>query len=347
MKITPTATGGMPGQALQSTNVGRTADPIKMERARAIARGEKVEEVEAPAERMQPNVRKITMHTQRSTHRDTDPTANAVLNSDSTANAVTTRSDTASAVDAQQSSIGISNEQPAIEATQPLSPQLAALARQKRALQLERAEFDKQKAELASLKGGADIGNRLKSDTLSVLQEAGVLDSPEFYNSLTERILGNQNAYNPEIQALKAEVEALKKGVDQKFVSQEERAEESALTEMLYEAEALAKEGDAFEMIRERGNDAYDRVLRKIYDSYKKTGRVMDVTEAMNGVEGEYLDEALRFAKLNKVQQKLAPTPQTQPGQRQLRTLTASGTSTAPMTARQRALAAFNGTLKR
>jgi hypothetical protein len=346
MKITPMAQGGAPGESLTSTNVGRTADPMKMERARAIARGEKVESSpeqtgDSQADRVRKNVRSIIMRTQQSTDRDVD----IVPTEDVNAQNATTEIPAPEA----QSSKAVSNEQPVVEATQPLSPQLAAIAKAKRALQLERAEFEKQKAETDTLKGAAGIQDRLKSDTLSVLQEAGVLDSPEFYNSLTERILGNQNAYNPEIAALKAEVKALKEGVDQSFKSQETRAEESALTEMLYEAEALAKEGDAFEMIRERGQAAYDRVLRKIYNNYKKTGRVLDVTEAMNSVEGELLEEALKFARLGKVQGKLAPTPTqpVQPGQKQLRTLTASGTSTAPLTARQRALAAFSGTLKR
>lgn len=338
MKVSPIAQGSLPGQ--NPTSTGRTADPIKMERARAIARGEKVPELESQEpekETTAQKVRSLRMKTNYSTNRDADVAKLAEL-------AAPTNPPPAE----EQSSIPQSSETPVVEATQPLSPQLAAIARAKRALQLERAEFEKQKTDVEALKGAAGIQDRLKSDTLSVLQEAGILDSPEFYNSLTERILGNQNAYNPEIAKLKAEIDSLKKGVDQRFVSQEEQAEQSALTEMLHEAEALAKEGDAFEMIRERGHAAYEKVLRKVYSTYKQSGRVMDVNEAMNAVENEYLEDALKFAKLSKVQGKLAPQPTpVQPGQKQLRTLTASGTAQSPMDRRQRALAAFSGTLKR
>src|SRR5258706_11179273 len=74
MKISPMAQGsGTPGNALGSVDVGRTADPVKMERARAIARGEKVQEEEKEVEeRPKLNARSIKMRTQRSTHLHTD-----------------------------------------------------------------------------------------------------------------------------------------------------------------------------------------------------------------------------------------------------------------------------------
>lgn len=337
MKVTPIAhSSGQPGQALGSVDVGRTASPMKLERARAVARGEKVpEQAEDPqANRIQQNVRSIRMRTQRSTNRE-EPIEEPGEATGAVAG------EGAAAV----SSIPDNGEQAVVEATQPLSPQFAALAKQKRALQVKEREIqDREKALAANAPtGDADLVARIKSDPLSVLQEHGVT-----YDQLTEAILAGGSGMNPDIQALKDEIKALKEGVDKTFITKEEQAEEAALTEMLYEAESLAKDGDAFEMIRER--NAYDRVLRLIHDTYKKTGRVLDVSEAMNKVEGALLDDAEKLARIKKVQSKLAP-PATPPLQqqppRQMRTLTARDSASTSMSARQRAIAAFNGTLRK
>lgn len=340
MKISPVAqSSGQPGESLTSTNVGRTADPIKMEKARAIARGEKVPDQPADrdADRSRPDVRRLKMRTNFSTNRD----EHLNVPKETTAEKPDKQADIP-----DQSSIQDPSEQGVTEVTAPLSPQFAALAKQKRALQLERADIDKQKAELAELKGmkpSTDLIAKLKSDPLSVLQEHGVT-----YDQLTEAILSGQG-HNPEIQALKEELAALKKGVDSQFQTREEQQEEAALTEMLFEAEGLAKDGDAFEMIRTE--DAYDEVLRLIHSTYKKTGRVLDVTDAMNTVENRLLAKAEKLASINKVRAKLAPpeSPQLQSQQRPqgMRTLTARDTATPTLDRRARAIAAAMGTYKR
>lgn len=345
MKISPIVqSSGQPGQALGSVDVGRTADPIKMERARAIARGEKVsEQPESPRERIAQDVRKLKMRTNFSTNREEPVTTNVVEDAPpATTNVVQPEGEPAAA----ESSTPDAAEPGAVEATQPLSPQFAALAKQKRALQLERAEFDKQKAELEQLRGTqspSDLIAKLKSDPLSVLQEHGVT-----YDQLTDAIL-NGNQSDPAIQELKKEIEALKKGVETQFQTREQAQEEAALTEMLYQAEALAKEGDAFEMIR--SENAYDQVLRLIHSTYKQSGRVLDVTEAMNQIENKLLERAEKLASINKVRNKLVPPapiqPPLQPQQRQMRTLTARDSAAPVSDRRARAMAAFSGTLKR
>lgn len=333
MKVSPLAqSSGTPGQTLTSADVGRTASPVKLERARAIARGEKVSEVaEDPRERISQDVRKLKMRTNFSTNREAPTELAEALEP------------AATAPDPTQSSTADPIEPGAVEATQPLSPQFAALAKQKRALQLERAEFDKQKAEMLAGGNQQTLIDKLKANPLSVLQEHGVT-----YDQLTEAIL-NGNSADPEIQSLKKEIEALKKGVETQFQTREQAQEESALTEMLYEAEALAKDGDAFEMIRTE--DAYDEVLRLIHSTYKQTGRVLDVSEAMNRVESKLLARAEKLASINKVRAKIAlptePTLQQQPKPQGMRTLTARDSATPAPDRRARAMAAFSGTLKR
>lgn len=328
MKISPVAQGsGTPGQSLGSVEVGRSTNPLKMERARAIARGEVPKDASDPqSDRIQQDVRRIKMRTQRSTNRE-EPLEEPA--------------------ETAQSSTGDNTEQGTVEATQPLSPQFAALAKQKRALQVkERELLEREKALTANPQGSGneELIARIKSKPLSVLQEHGVT-----YDQLTEAILSGSDGINPEIQALKDELKALKGDVEKTFLSKEEQAEEGALTEMLYEAEGLAKEGDAFEMIREGGEAAYAKVLRHIHSTYKKTGRVLDVWAAMETVENGLLVDAEKFARIKKVQSRIAPPPiePLQPQQRSMRTLTARDSAAPALSARARALAAFHGTLKK
>jgi hypothetical protein len=352
MKISPLAQGGTPGQVLGNVEIGKTT--TKMERARALARGETPAEASAngdsQSERIKSDIRRLKMRTNFSTNRDEPlPIDNVVAENVQTdkASAAAIEIPATDAVEGAESIIPDTTEQAVIEDTKPLSPQFAALAKQKRALQLERAEFDKLKQQLVDQHQGitsaTELVAKLKSNPLSVLQEHGVT-----YDQLTEAILSGQGT-DPEIQALKDKIAALEKGVDTKFQTREEQSEEAALTEMLYEAEALAKEGDAFEMIREGGSPAYDKVLRLIHTTYKKTGRVLDVSEAMGKIELQLLNDAEKFARIKKVQNKIAaPSPQSLQSQKPgMRTLTARDTASPISDKRARALAAFAGTLKR
>src|SRR4051812_15240783 len=130
MKISPVAqSSGQPGESLTSANVGRTADPMKMERARAIARGEKVPDqtTDPQADRADRDVRRLKMRTNFSTNRgetqENAPDAAPPASIETPPAAQSSSTDTI--------------EQGVTEATEPLSPQFAAIAKQKRALQLE------------------------------------------------------------------------------------------------------------------------------------------------------------------------------------------------------------------
>src|SRR6185312_11051061 len=125
MKISPVAGNG---QAMGNVDVGRQVNPVKMERARAIARGEMVpQDAEAEqAERSVQDVRKIKMNTQ-------------------------------STPEQPESSNTLPIEEPVVdEATKPLSPQFAALAKQKRAIQVKEMELKKREDALAA--GGTKDG---------------------------------------------------------------------------------------------------------------------------------------------------------------------------------------------
>lgn len=229
------------------------------------------------------------------------------------------------------------------EVTRPISPQFAELARQRRALQVkerEIAEKEKSLSEKAATSEGIPK-EQIKANPLKILMEAGVT-----YEQLTEAILADQSGINPEVQALKAKIDALEKGVESKFTERDTRAEQNAVAQIHRDVEVLVAEGDDFELIR--GKNYQRKVTDLIHKQWKATGKVLDVQEAATLIEEELYKEATQYASFKKVQSKLTPAVETiteEPNR--LRTLTNRQTATPAVSARARALAAFNGTLKK
>ena len=225
------------------------------------------------------------------------------------------------------------------EDTKPLSPQFAALAKQRRALQLKEQELTAREEAFkksSSTEGKIDLA-KLKSEPLRVLLENGVT-----YDQLTEAVLANQHGYNPEVQALKDEIQSLKTGVEKTFADRDSQAEQQVKAEMTREADILVASGQDFELVRE--TKSVPDVIALVERVYKEQGRLLDVREALQLVEDELLADSLKFAQLEKVKAKLAPpAPAAKP--QQMRTLASNDSASQPMTAKQRAIAAFNGTL--
>jgi len=226
------------------------------------------------------------------------------------------------------------------EETAPISPQFAAIAKQRRALQVkERELLEREKAlSTQSADGGAIPLARLTSEPLKVLLENGVT-----YEQLTNEILANQG--NSEINDLKAKINALEQGVDQKLSDRDAQAERQVLSEMKREAEQLAAQGEDFELVRGMGK--IPEVMQLIEKTYRASGEVLDVKEALKLVEDELFADIQKITGYNKVRSQFIPqAPQMQRHQG-MRTLTNRDTASMPMSAKQRALAAFHGTLKR
>ena len=231
------------------------------------------------------------------------------------------------------------------EDTQPLSPQFAALAKQRRALDVrERAVAEKEKAleQTPSGQGGGLEIARLKSDPLGVLLEAGVT-----YDQLTEAILASQDDGTNKVRGLEQKLKSLEEGFDKKLSDRDQQQKQQVLAEMGREANQLVAEGDDFELIRE--SRAVPKVLELIERTFDETGEILDVPDALKMIEDILLADSLKVASYKKVQQRSQPQFATQPQQqqRQMRTLSNKDTASVPMTPRQRALAAFQGTLKR
>lgn len=230
-----------------------------------------------------------------------------------------------------------------VEATQPLSPQLAALAKQKRALQVKERELADREKALASQPSTQD-GHislaDLKSEPLRVLLENGVT-----YDQLTEAILADQNG-GSEVRSLQAKVENLEKGIDEKLLARDQKAEAAVYAEIEREAKQLAAEGETFELVRATGS--IPDVMKLVKRVWEEQGEVMTAQEALQAIEDELITESLKLAALKKVQGRLqpeappAPQPQLRP-----RTLTNRDGTVQPMTPKQRALLAFRGELKK
>lgn len=229
------------------------------------------------------------------------------------------------------------NETKVSEATQPLSPQFAELAKRRRALQLqERALAEKEKALAAQTGNGAIDLARLKSQPLSVLQEAGIMGD-QFYNELTEHLLANQS--NAEIRALEAKVKAIEEGVDKKFVEKDTQARQQALAEIRRSVEQISSQSDKFKFVKAQRK--IPDVMTLIERTYDQEGWLMSEEQALQEVE-EYLKQD--FDKLRSLYEPpQAPVPQPQPKQQMgMRTLKNTDTAPIALSRRARALAAFS-----
>ena len=333
MNIKPLATnlGGNPAAgAIGSSTIPSISKQAKQAAEQAF-NGQvpvKITESDTPTDprlnREKQNLRKITMNTNASPDRF-DPTLAP------TEDPVRTRPD--------------NNEQAeaVLEDTKPISPQFAALAKQRRALQVRERELaDRELAIKSRPSADTDLVARLKSQPLSVLAEVGVT-----YDQLTEAILANPVS-NPEIQELRNELKALKEGVDKNLTDRDTAQEQAVLSDMRREAVGLASEGDAYEMVRT--TKSIPEVIDLIHRTYKTTGEILDVPEAMQLVEDDLINEGLKVANFKKARAKLIPdepVTQQQLQPRPMRTLPNRDGASTPASRRERAIAAMYGTLKK
>lgn len=322
MKITPMSQGtGEPGMMHGSVEVGRSASNQRLNDAKAIARGETPQarpdiQIDPQAERILKK-RTIKMKTNYSTDNYNMPPQEVVED--------------------KQNQIAIPNPDDKVDdtaASQPISPQFAALQKQKVALQRERAAFEKEKAESQGQDKSPDILAKLKSDPLRMLQEAGVS-----YDDLTQALL-NGTGSNPELQELRAEIKALKEGVDQNLSNRDQEAERQVLNEYLREAKAIATGNEKYKALER--SKSHNDVVDLMHRTWKKTGEVMDVTMAMDLVEAELRSDLNAYADL------IAPPAQSMPSQGSMprppmRTLTSRDGGITQMSKRDRAVAAFFG----
>lgn len=203
-----------------------------------------------------------------------------------------------------------------------LSPQLTALARreqkfrqQEQAFKAERAKFESEKAEVAGLQ---PLRAKLAAKDFSALEDLGV-----DYNEYTEYLLNKPEGEKPEAKALNEMREELN-SFKETQKKNEEKQYEATVSQYRNDIKALVAKDPNFESIKESG--AEEHVLQHILDTFEQDGEALSVEEAAKEVEEQIIEDALKLAKLSKVQAKMAPPKKTLPPPSQkgagLRTLT-------------------------
>lgn len=250
------------------------------------------------------------------------------------------------------------------EVEQPLSSQYAQLARKEKALRVQaqaiKAREEAFKAQEASLKSKETemqsqfiSKDRLTKDPMAVLAESGIS-----YEQLTQLALNapsaEAQAYNAELSSLKAEIKALKDGQEnarKSFEDNQKNAYDQTLTQIKNQVSKLvAEEGDNYETVK--ATNSIQDVVDLIEKTYNADHVLLTVEEAAQAVEDHLVEEAVKIAKLKKIQSRLKPaesnaapkvTETQQSKQSQVNTLTNAVGGSQRLSARDRALLAFKG----
>lgn len=228
---------------------------------------------------------------------------------------------------------------PEPEAIQQVSPQIAALAKEKRALQVKERELaDKQKEIDAKLAPYLEREERIKNgQALSVLQK----DYGVTYDQLTEEILGKQS--QPDFKTFKDD---LLKSIDEKLAGKDAAQEQAVFEHMSKNVNKLTFSSDEYPFIKT--GKAQGKVMELIKRTWQEQGEVLDEEEAMGLIEAELKEEARAYAKLLKEPGETTPAA-AEPQQKQqaptapIKTLTNKDSARPAMSRRQRAIAAALG----
>lgn len=349
MKITPVS-GGMPSMH-QSSATGLSTE--KLDRLKAIAKGETPPEVvqnETLALKDVPTstTRKIKMNVNRTPEQGL---AEALLATQGASESAKEGTDgplpvvtTAEAVPAESaiSDTDVQAKSP-VESTGQISPQLAALMKRERALQVKERELaEKEKAmsvpdaSLASLKERA-----LNGQALSALVELGIPEA-EVYQRIFDEVTGNKTDY-ASAQAIKR-VEALEKSLDEKLAKRDSDQEQAVYSHMSRNIGIITRTNPEFRFIKESKSE--DAVLELIKQEWKQNGEILDEEEACKRIELELREDARRYAGiLGELEQppKAPAEKAKEPVEQKFKTLTNKDSARPVMTRRQRSLAAFLG----
>lgn len=261
-------------------------------------------------------------------------------------------------------------ETKAAEPEEPISSQYAVLARKEKALRAREQQFRQReeaiKAREAALnpqKPAFDESkyiskDKLASDPFSVLSELGLT-----YDDITNKALNaptpEQRAQQEYVKKLESRLEALEQGQSKVQKTFEESAQESrkqAVTQIRNEAANLVYTDPAFETIKE--TNSLGDVVELIEKTFDTDGILLTVEEAAQQVEEYLVEEAMKIARIKKIQQRLMPKaadsiapqaskPTDQPKQQQLKTLTNSVSASRQLTSRERAILAAEGKLNK
>lgn len=196
----------------------------------------------------------------------------------------------------------VSAEAPAkSEASLPLSPQLAALARKEQALRKEQASvkarelaLDKERSEISDLK-------RIKAQIAA--GDYSEADKLLDYEKYTQHKLG-KDPRTDELEKIRSEVAAVKaaqeKDVEDRF--------NSAVQQRRVAVKGLIASGDEFKAIKAKG--AEEAVVQHILDTWENDEIELSPEQAAKEVEAELLARAESWASLVRKDQPQVSAPQ-------------------------------------
>lgn len=239
--------------------------------------------------------------------------------------------------------------------TQQLSPQFAELARKEQQIRKAQQELAREKEAWKATSTQQISKQQLQENTLQVLSEAGIT-----YDKLVELQLGQAAAHDPQVMALK-EIASLKAELAEtkkRYADDREQdfleGEKQALNVIRSDVKLLVESDPAYETIK--ATDSVGHVVELIEKVFKEDGDMLSVEEASKLVEEQLIEhESTRIKKLrelSKIKAKLEPLVEEAPQAAQpntqskpsAKTLTNAHGVQRPLSARERAIQAFNAT---
>lgn len=223
------------------------------------------------------------------------------------------------------------------------------LAAERRKLAQEKAAIEAQKAQLQQpqSKPGAMTADEWKAQFLQDPTKLGIQ-----YDEIAHRFLTQPDERDQVVEQLKSEIQALRQEREaekEQLTAAQKQAYDNAVKQIDADARRLVEsKPQEYELISAEG--AHSQIVELIKRTYEEEQVLMSVEEAAQEVENYLLERATRYAGLNKVKSKIAPPPSEEPttGHKvdqtptQQKTLTRGLTpSSKPMSARERAIAAF------
>lgn len=234
----------------------------------------------------------------------------------------------------------------------PADPRLEMLAKREKQIRAQQQKFQAEKAaweaeKAKSVQSYINPSQLSEDQALATLAQYGLTT-----DKLTSLLLNtNSNPHDPNVRALKNEIEQIR-AQQQQLVTQAQEAQEQqrvqAIRQIDNEVKLLVDGNDAFEAIQKTG--MHEAVTKLIEETFDSKGYLMDVEAAAKEVESFLEAEADKMASLKKIQAKQVPAPapvSAKPQQQQpIKTLTNAVTQSTPRKSseaerRERAIAAF------
>ena len=261
----------------------------------------------------------------------------------------------------------------------PLSTQYAVLARKEKALRAKvqsqeasiKAKEDALAAREAAIKAkeAEYADGYIRKDKLKADPYGTLLDADVSYDDVTQqalnspqdpRVIAHIKKLEAELRSHKQEVAEMDKQRKAEQQESQTKQYQQAVAQLKRDAERLVKGNEAYEMIERTGS--HDDVVQLIERTFKEDGHVMSVEDAAQEVEKYLEEEAYKLSQANKIQKRhkaLAPAPtktseaesgsqaaKSEGTKQPQKTLTNQMSAGRPLSARERALLAFNGVKK-